>query len=202
MRFIVREQGFETLVASGQFRYERAGVPTGTLESWRITSVVDDYRILRVDLDARSGESGDSYLYHLTLTPAGTPVQLKYRFFGQGKMISGNLLFEDTLSLSREVNGKRLEDEIPAGQAFWFPATAGLSRLTHLAATESVQAVTLNKKDDFNLWSTILSVTEQENAKTFRWADQERTVWLDEHGLPMKMQRGDLIAVETRLVRH
>lgn len=203
MRFIVREQGFEKLVASGQFRYARKGVPTGTLESWRITSVVDGYQIVRVDLDARAGESGDSYLYHLTLTPAGTPVRLGFRFFRPGTLISGNVLFDDdTLSLSREVNGVRVENGVPAGQAFWFPATVGLSQLTHLSPNRPTPAVTLNKADDFALWSTTVSLTEQAGAKTFRWADQERTIWLDAQGWPTKMQRGTLTAVETRLIRH
>jgi hypothetical protein len=36
---------------------------------------------------------------------------------------------------------------------------------------------------------------------TLTWADQQRTIWLDEHHWPLKMTRGLLTTTETRYVR-
>ncbi len=60
MRFIVHEQAYEKPIAAGQLRYERDGRATGAIESWRLTRAVEGYEILRVDLDARTAESGHS----------------------------------------------------------------------------------------------------------------------------------------------
>ena len=73
MRFIIHELPYERPLLSGRLRYERDGVPSGAVESWRLTAAVDGYRFLRVDVDAREAPSGRSWLYHLTLNPAGLP---------------------------------------------------------------------------------------------------------------------------------
>ncbi|MGB4873356.1 MAG: hypothetical protein WBP47_25115 [Candidatus Promineifilaceae bacterium] len=41
MRFIIKEQSYEQVIAAGQYRYERDGRATGAVEHWRLTAVTD-----------------------------------------------------------------------------------------------------------------------------------------------------------------
>ncbi len=222
MRFIIKEQPYEQLLAAGELRYERDGIPTGAVEQWRLTSAVDGYRFLRVDLDARDAASGNSSLFHATLNPAGRCEGVKYRFWGQGLIVSGTLVLEDDgLVNGREVNGQRHEDvvDLEPGTAFWFPASIGLSLLMPLAdGTHS--AVTLSSATDDPAQAmaaqrhTISLTTLPTDAvqlmgnrvdsrpRQVAWSDQTRTLWLDDTGWPIRMARNDgLSAVETRLRR-
>jgi hypothetical protein len=218
MRFLVRELAYETPVAAGRFQYYRHGEPTGAVEAWRLTEALDGYRILRVDLDARAAESGDSYLYHLLSDPAGAPERLMFRVFRLGYRIQGNVLFEpEQVTLSREVNGERRDEAwTPADDfCFWFPATAGLGALAGCLAADDQPGLTLDKASDFGLMATTLSRNEGEPEQiavqgrphvarlfTFRWAEQTRVVWLNEQGWPVQAQRDDLLIRQTYYVRY
>jgi hypothetical protein len=136
MRFIIRELPYERPLAAGQMRYELNDQVTGAVENWRLTSAASGYRFLRVDLDARNAESGDSYLYHLVLDASGRPERLSYRFWGHGLQVTGNVLLDSgNLTASRQVNGTRYEDlvEFTASCGFWFPSSIGLGLLGNCA---------------------------------------------------------------------
>lgn len=219
MRFLVHELPFEQPVAAGRYTYFRDGQPTGVIESWRMTAVVDGYHILRVDLDARQAPGGESTLYHLTLNPAGQPERLNFRFFRPGRRVQGNVLFEPgRLILSRETDGNRQdgEQEILPGTLFWFPTAAGFSLLNSCRGAVSGQpAVILDREDRFTLQPVSLDVATgvpeviavrgvnvETQPVTIRWTGRERRLWLDAHCWPVQVQRGDLVAVTTQYARY
>ena len=219
MRFIIHELPYERPLLAGRLRYERDGVPTGALESWRLTSAADGYRFLRVDLDAREAPSGRSYLYHMTINPAGLPEQINYRLWSDGLDVSGTAVWEgNEVIAARQVNGVSYED-LARGSAFWFPAGVGLALLAVcVGETEGVTMVT-----DSSAHTEILAMVETsvditlsnaENEQagsemllvrplTVAWGDQVRTVWLDGENRPMRVRRNDgLTATAERLVRY
>ncbi len=149
MRFIVKEQRYEKQIASGQFRYELDGEPTGAVESWRLTAVPDGFEVLRVDLDARQAESGHSYVYHLVRRKDGAPERLGFRFWGSSLEIEGTLLFSETsITGTRTVNGRTFSEDIDIepGTGFWFPSAVGLGLATNLPGIKDIKAVTLNNQ--------------------------------------------------------
>lgn len=207
MRFIIHEQPFERIVAAGQYRYEQAGQPTGALEHWRLTAVSAPYHFLRIDLDGRSA-SGNSYLYHLTLGENGRPERLQYRFWGDGLTVSGNVLLEaNIVTATRVVNGRSHEEVITlaADYAFFFPAVTSLGWLARqMGEREGGTAVFLHPdvsqpEDAFKLLAADLTL-ERGAALTLRWPGQARTLWLDEQGWPLRMERerDGLTAVSVR----
>ena len=223
MRFLVHEQPYESLLASGRLRYEEAGLPTGAVETWRLTHERSGFRILRVDLDARDAPSGDSYLYHLVLNRHGLPERLNFRFFGgNGHTVSGTVLLEaDAITASREVNGERFEDELDVRSlavpwVFWFPSSIGLGLLAAVARNNrAINSVTLDAEQDFALvqasvafeWEydellTLMDAPVRTLPVTIKWRHQERCVWIDAGDHPLKMQRDNLVAIETRYIRH
>ncbi len=219
MRSLIRELPYERPIAAGRYRYERDGEPTGAVESWRLTAAQEGYRFLRVDLNAQAAPSGDSYLYHLTLDADGRPDRLSFRFFGSAFRAGGNLLFaKDTVTLARTVDGRRLEEEreLTSEVAFWFPATAGLALLAEKADDgETVPAVTLDKDEQFALRLVDLHIRPGPaqphvimgkeidlRPLILSWAEQQRTIWVDQHNWPLKMEREGLTAVETRYIRY
>ena len=224
MRFIIHEMPYEKPLTAGQWNYVLDGQDTGALEHWRLTEAMDGYRFLRVDLDARAAQSGRSYLYHLMLDEYGNPVQLKYRLWTGGLEISGTVLLEeDAVIVTRKTAGVRQEDilEVPAGYAFWFPATAGLSLLTGLAEANNVTAVTLRTAaaDPASLMGPVLTAvdirdeppkvidvmgtTQTLRGITIKWEDQRRRLWADAGGWPLMMERDDgLTAVITRAIKY
>ena len=219
MRALIRELPYERPIAAGRYRYERDGRPTGATESWRLTAAQEGYRFLRVDLNAQAATSGDSYLYHLTLDGAGRPDRLSFRYFGATFRAAGNLLFaEDAVTLARTVDGRRLETEsaVSPGYAFWFPATAGLALLAKEADDdEPMSAVTLDKHEQFALRLVDLRIRRRRpqtlsimgdeldlQPLIISWAEQQRTIWIDQHSWPLKMERAELTAIETRYVRY
>ena len=230
MRFIIKEQPYEKIVAAGKYRYELDGMPTGAVESWRITAVTDGYHFLRVDLDAREAESGHSYLYHAVLNPDGQVERLKYRFWGNGLEIVGDVVLDDeAVTATRKVNGTDYDQalDLPKGYRFWFPSVAGL----HFAGwrgNDPKTAVTLNSHIggpdtlavqvvEFEYYPLITDHLEMEAAGKVRpyspwrlaWNDQERIIWRDaETGWPIGMERlkwkggGRLTAVATQYIRY
>jgi hypothetical protein len=222
MRFIIHELPYERPVAAGKLVYEQDGRPTGAVESWRLTDAVDGYGFLRVDLDARQAASGQSTLYHLTLNPAGKPEQLKYRLWKPELAASGMVLWENDGLFIRQQSNHLNYEEVRKRVPLWFPATSGLALLvqTTLEARE-VSAVLLRPDLAVPEATSILlpacvaiSRRSQETVMvmgrailadvfTIAWDGQERALWLDEHGRPLKMQRNDgLTAVAVQLVEY
>jgi hypothetical protein len=218
MRTLIRELPYETPLAGGRYRYERGGQPTDAVESWRLSAAVDGYRFLRVDLNAQEAASGDNYLYHLVLGPQGMPERLNFRFFNRRLQIKGLLLFEgERVSLTRQVNGQRFEEEtvLTPPYLFWFPASAGLSLLAQALPASGQPGLSLNSEADFALWNGPLSV-QSGSPQTIEimgrslstrplhleWGEEKRTIWLDDYNWPVQVQRRDLIAKETRYLRY
>ncbi len=216
MRFIVHEQAYEQPVAAGRFRYEQDNRATGALETWRLTKAIEGYEILRVDLDARTAESGHSYLYHLVRQEDGRPERLSYRFWGGSLMVEGTLLFADThITGTRTVNGVTYEEDmdLTAGYGFWFPSSVGLGLLARFGGGPAVTLDTVfsNLYSVFSLQMVEVDLRMGEVKKIgigpqgvtarplhIRWQENERTLWLNEHNWPVKMKREDgLTAVET-----
>jgi hypothetical protein len=231
MRFIIKEQPYEKIVAAGQYRYELDGVPTGAVESWRVTAVTDGYQFLRVDLDAREAESGHSYLYHAVLNPDEQIERLKFRFWGAGLEIVGDVVLEETaVSVTRTINDQTFDEVLtpPKGYRFWFPSVAGL----HFAGwrgNDPKTAVTLNSHIGgpdtleaqvvtFDYHMLITDYKEMEIAGQLRkyvphklaWNDQIRIILrsYDKSRWPLGMVRMDeecvegLTAVATRLINY
>lgn len=219
MRFIIHELPYERPLLAGRLRYERDGVPTGAVESWRITNAVDGYRFLRVDLDAREAESGRSCLYHVTLNPAGSPEQLKFRLWGNGPEVAGTAVWEGGEILSaRQVDGVAYQD-IARGWSFWFPAGMGLTLLsTSVGETKGVTMMANTTEPSDLMKLTEVQVTIELGEATMEdvagellpvrplhlaWNDQWRTVWIDPERRPVRLSRNDgLTAVAERLVRY
>ncbi|MCP4423007.1 MAG: hypothetical protein GY803_00800 [Chloroflexi bacterium] len=231
MRFIIKEQSYEKILAAGQYRYELDGEPTGAVESWRMTAVDDEYRFLRVDLDARAAKSGHSYLYHAVVNADERIERLKYRFWGDGLEIVGDAVLEDTaVTAARIVNNQTFDDvlELPQGYRFWFPSVAGLHFAGWLG-NEPKTAVTLNGQIggidtlaaqivDFEYHMLITDYMEMEIMGKLRkyvpykltWNDQTRIIQrsYDESGWPLGMVRMDkdyvegLTAVATRHINY
>jgi hypothetical protein len=219
MRFIIHELPYEQPIVAGALRYAQDGQPTGAVEQFRVTSAVDGYRFVRVDLDARAAPSGRSSLYHLTLNPDGRPEQLKYRFWADGLEVSGVVVWEGgQLTAVREVDGTRHEDEAPDA-AFWFPSAMGLTLLQSLAGSHEVPGITLEQatadpEQVMALVATSVSVAtlpplevgvtgEMFPARGIEvsWGDQVRRVWSHPDGWPLKVWRDDgLTAEATQLV--
>ena len=220
MRFIIREQEYESPRSAGLLRYQVDGALTGAVEEWRLTAAAGGYQFLRVDLDAREATSGDSYLYHLALDPAGNPLRLKFRYFNTGTQVNGDLQIDERSALlSREVNGTRLEDEqnLQPNWGFWFPSTVSLGLLAAAAGDgEQLWAIGLEKESAFGMRAVRAQLDwEQEEELdvagqrltvrpcSIRWDGQSRKVWLDGDYWPVKMLRPDgLEAVESRYIRY
>jgi hypothetical protein len=212
MRFIIKEQPYERLVSAGQYRYEIENKPTGAVESWRVTAVTDGYQFLRVDLDAREAKSGHSYLYHAVVNPAEEVERLKFRFWGAGLEIVGDVVLEETaVSVTRTINNETFADVLtpPKGYRFWFPSVAGL----HFAGwrgNDPKTAVTLNGQIggpdtlaaqvvEFEYYPLITDYMEMEVAGKMRQYSPWRIAWDDgfwrvimrdaELGWPIGMER-------------
>jgi len=225
MRFIIKEQPYEEVIAAGKYRYERDGRPTGAVEQWRLTAVTDGYQFLRVDLDARDAPSGHTYLYHAVVHPDGSVERLKYRFWGGGLDIVGDIVLAETaVTATRIYNGQASEQvlDLPKGYRFWFPSVAGL----HFAGwrgNDPKTAVTLNGQIGgpdtlaaqvvaFECYPTITDYLAREIAGQVRqyspwrlsWNDQIRVIWRSaENGWPLGLERGDgLTAVASQLIRY
>jgi hypothetical protein len=219
MRFIIFEQPYERPLLAGRLRYMRDNHPTGAIESWRLTRALDGYRFLRVDLDAREASSGRSYLYHVTLNPAGRPEQVKYRFWGDGLEMSGSVVWEaGEIIATRQVDGRTFED-LARGQAFWFPSGAGLALLAWCAGESSGVTLKIDTSDPERLMALVETPVNIEWGEAeltevgeellpirtlwVTWDGMRRTVWLDAEGRPLRLWGDDgLTAVAERLVRY
>lgn len=219
MRNIIYEQPYERPLSSGRLRYERDGLPTGAVESWRLTAAVDGYRFLRVDLDARDAPSGRSTLYHVTLNPDGRPEQVKYRFLGDGQEAAGTIIWDrGEIVATRTVNGVAYED-VACGDAFWFPAGVGLTLLAGCAGATGGVTLLADSPDPARLMALVETPVAIEWGQaamelvdgdpvavrllTVSWDDQEREVWLDPNLRPLALWRNDgLTATAERLIQY
>jgi hypothetical protein len=232
MRFIIHELPYETPVAAGLFRYERDGQqPTGLQEHWRLTTAVDGYRFLRVDVDGQGTAAGESALYHLTINPAGRPERLQFLYWNAaGDGVSGNVLFEETvIAVTRDMNGERIEEEVAvaAGYGFWLPSAAGLGLLVEgeqrMGGMERIDTegelkrmvVTLDGARGFGLVAAevrlsgsvaetvwVMGKAVTAERVTLFWGERPYTLWLDEHRWPLKVEEGGGTAVESRYIRY
>jgi hypothetical protein len=220
MRFIIREQEYEKLIASGRFRYEMQDRVTGANEAWRQTKVAGGYGFIRVDLDRRETSKSATTLYHLVLSLDNRPARLKFRHFEQMKELNGDVQFQEgNVSLSRQVNGRRLEDElgVEPGFRFWFPSTIGLSLLCNQDIDEgSFTAITLDPEQDFKLVERTVTINLQEKDRLtvagrstivqrylITINKQTHVVWIDEHRWPIIMEYTDgSRAIETQPIRY
>jgi hypothetical protein len=215
MRSLIRELPYERPLVGGRYLYQRDGVATGAVESWRLSAAAAGYRFLRVDLNADAGEGGDSTLYHLVQNASGEPERLSFRHFRRGRQLTGHVLFEGPyVTLTRQFAGERLEVtlERPLDAGFWFPATVALGLVVTPGAGP---ALTLNKDDDFNLWPTHLDVSEgapvmltimgktvTTRPVTLAWAGEKRVIWHGDDPWPLQMERDGLVAVESRRLHY
>lgn len=219
MRFIIREQEYEKLVAAGKFRYEMQGKMTGATESWRLTHLSKDYRLLRVDLDQRKTADKSSTLYHLALGSDWRPERLKFRHFSGLAEIAGDLLFdEEAVNLYRDINDRRLEDEekMPGDYRFWFPSVIGYTLLFDEPVTTNFQTLTMDQKKDFDLirrqaeleryGREVVEVTGRKVPALrymVAWNSEKVQLWLDDHGLPILLEQKDgFRAIESQYIRY
>ena len=145
--------------------------------------------------------------------------QLKFRVWDGGVEIVGTVVLEeDAVIVTREQGGTRQEDVLNAGSgyAFWFPATAGLGLLSGLGDADQLTAVTLKSTaaDPAQLMEPqltkvsvrsgspreieVMGTSQSLPARIISWEDQLRTVWVDESGWPLMMERGDGLTAVTR----
>lgn len=219
MRFIIREQEYEKLVASGKFHYEMQGKTTGVTESWRLTRLPKGYHLLRVDLDARKTPDDNSTLYHLALSPGWRPERLKFRHFAGSAEIVGDLQFDgEVASLYRKINDHRLEDEekMPGDYRFWFPSVIGFALLLGAPVNTSNRTLSLNRKKDFGLVQRqveierkgreVVAVTGRNVAVqrySIDWDTESIRLWLDGHDLPVLLEQSDgFRAIESQYIRY
>lgn len=219
MRFIIHELPYERPIVAGRLRYERNGIPTGAVESWRLTEAQDGYRFLRVDMDAREAPSGQSSLYHVTLNSIGRPEQLKYRYWGNGQEAGGTAVWNgNEVIAARRVNEVAYED-VAQGSAFWFPSGAGLALLAEcVGETEGITMLAAGD-DPARLMALVETpvtiemgeaTIEQVNDELLtarplmvRWGDQKRIIVVDTEHRPLRLWRADgLVAIYERLVRY
>lgn len=213
MRFLVREQPYEQLLAAGRLRYRQNGAPTGAVEHWRATRAPDGHRILRVDLDARAAESGRSYLYHWVQDGAGRPLRLTYLcLLPDAANVRGKLLFSGPALLnSRHVAGQHQDEEVEWDETarFFFPSVAGLLLALAPAGPGAWSAWSLDMHAPvaspgfFALRRQTLTIqaihqgwagtlpAQPAQAWQITWDDQSRSIWLDDYGWPLAMQRQD-----------
>ena len=209
MRFLLMTQPYEKTVASGTYDYHFLNRPIDWIEQWRLSDVMDGYRFLRIDEDAR-GSDGVSTLYHAVINPEGNFENIKFRFWGQGpakdeKRIEGQLLFEeDHLLLIRTVGEERFEEEIENRFPFVLQGAAGLNYMLYWQDLDWADTVlTFNKS--FQIEEAPFSIkNEADDALTYvNLGDSEIAITPHANGLAkiVDWTEGDLLASAKQLTR-
>lgn len=216
MRFLIGEHSYEHPVASGQLRYERDGRPVGSVEYWRITAAPGGYTIWRVDLDAREGESGAGYLYHLLLNADGRPERLLYQVIARcGAVQKGSLLFESGQAVHRRESAASGDDRelLPwsAESRCFFPSALGLTLLLRPPFPAGGVALWPDVGDGREpvvvraTTPTIVATAAAPPAHAayaVAWDDRQRLLAVDDALYPIAVQRPDgLRATVVRLLR-
>ena len=81
----------ETQVCKGEYRYLRAGKPTGQVEKWQITRLPDDKEIIRADVSG----GGSNLLTHLQRAEDGRPEWLRMRWERSDNKAAVQYTFEE-----------------------------------------------------------------------------------------------------------
>lgn len=220
MRFLIREQEFETPLASGSFRYEKKGIPTGVVENWRWSKVMNDYTFLRIDLDKRKSDREESILFHLLLNPLGEPERIKARLLSmESTMLSDISIQEESAFITGEVNGKRVEDEKTWKRktVFWFRTVLGFGLLVR---TPSEAKELLGMEFNFStlgLRNQTIAISKTGKTEVLDMGhqkfvarpylisldDQSKQIWLDDDDWPIRMDFGNnLMAIDTQPIRY
>jgi hypothetical protein len=215
MRFIIREQEYEKLLAAGRLKYR-----SGDLESWRLTEAVEDYKVMRIDLDRRDADASHSTLLHLLLDPDGRCERAKLRDFSAVSDMSIDVLVDhESVSVSRASSEGVIHDDFerPSGFGLLLPGQIGLALFVGDAAcTLESPAIQLDSSRRFaphQVAMKIEALAEERLAVMgqdmvvrpflISHGDTQQTIWLDKHGLPMRVDdREGLYAKEDRYVRH
>jgi hypothetical protein len=107
----------EQFVASGTYTYQQNGEPTGITEAWTIHLLPDNSRLIRVDYDGRTADSGRSILLEALCDEAGNIQRFDTRLYDpksesvkQAK--ASYIIFTDHVQVGRHVNDQpRLDEE-------------------------------------------------------------------------------------------
>ncbi len=219
MRFIIREQDSERLLAAGLFSYHHNGQYTGVTEEWRLTEVLNRYQILRTDIDARESKSEESTLFHMVINSENQPERLKIRFFSPASQGWADLIMGDNIiTLTQKIGHQRWEDEAPYADksGFLFSSAAWLGYwMSHQGSKVASRILHLSQKEKFELVERPLAVQRQEGKPviiggqsipaelfTVTISDEKQNLWIDKFGLGLKVVLGNgLTAVETRYIR-
>jgi len=215
MRFIIREQEYEQLLAAGRLKYR-----SGVLESWRLTGAVDGYTVMRIDLDRRDAGQQRSTLIHLLINPGGQLERAKLRDFSTGSDLSGDVLVDgNSMDVSRATETGVMHDLIkrPAGFGLLLPGLVGLALFVwHASHDQDHSAIWLDPARQFapRQVSVEIDPMEQESIAVTGQTlvvrpyligqnGNHQTIWLDEYGLPVRVDDEEgLRALEDRYVRH
>lgn len=215
MRFIIREQEYEQLVAAGRLKYR-----SGALESWRFTEAVDGFLVMRVDLDRRDAGAASSILIHLLLDKDGRLERAKLRDFSpEGDVSVDVLVDQDSLSVSEpDSNGIGHYDvDLQPGSGVILPGLVSMALF--IRPTDRVQdrsAIVLDPDRRYapQEQSVEISMLEEESLTVtgqtvavrpylIRRDGMSQTIWLDKYGLPVRADDEEgLRALEDRYVRH
>lgn len=220
MRCIIREQPYEKLLAAGHFRFQKNGESTGVEEVWRLTELIEGYRNLRIEVDARNSISGETTLYHLVINPSGQPERLKIRKFSAGSAISGDVHLEaKALAIYTDIDGKRFEHELvpPEGYLFVVPSVIWPGFLVASNRSQlDVPAVSFSQEYDLRPLENTINLKRQGSKKvnvsgfdidvrTFQvdWLGQRCHLSVDQFDCVVEVLYEDgLVAKETRYIRH
>ncbi len=226
MRFLMREMEYEKPIASGRFRYEREGKPTGLVEAWRFTRALEGFYFLRVDMDTHNPFNQEICLYHLLLNPAMNIERLKFRYFGSRIEIEGDLQFTNHIvTLNRVIidklkNTKKRQVEeisVESDAVFWFPSIVGLGLVASKDSKDSRRSFLSLDKDSYfaSLRGTARFIWgEEEDTVVMRqnvavrpcsisWDTDTVRLWLDDFGWPIGASFADgLSATEIAYLRY
>jgi hypothetical protein len=87
----------EVLVCEGEYRYSRAGQPTGQAEQWQVTRLPNGSEITRVELTGKVDGGPFSLLTHLQRLPSGRPEWLRLRYEAGAAKAAAQYTFEDAV---------------------------------------------------------------------------------------------------------
>lgn len=215
MRFIIREQEYERLLAAGRLNYR-----SGALESWRLTEAVDGYMVVRVDLDWRDAGRDKSTLLHLLLDPDGRLERAKLKEFSPDDELDVDVLAEgDSLNVGRASAQGVAHDVVdrPAGFGLLLPSLVGLALFVRQAGdVQRYSAILLDPARQFEPRQVSMEINAMEEERLAVTGQAlvvrpyligqngtRQTIWLDRYGLPVRVDdETGLWAVEDRYVRH
>lgn len=215
MRFIIREQEYEKLLAAGRLKYR-----SGAFESWRLTEAIDGYTIMRIDLDRRDTGSASTTLIHLLLDAGGRLERTKLRHYSPHSDISVDALVDrDSLSISRSAASDLSQDEfdLPRGFGLMLPGVVGMALLVRsVRAEKQLAMIVLDPAQRYaprRASMEISAMAEETFVVTgqtvavrpylIRHDETNQKIWLDSYGLPVRIDDEEgLKAVKDRYVRH